>query len=85
MMHASQLDQMEMSHDQSSKLDGSKAATSSHHQADKEIIEQVIEELKQTPQNQVINLDKLKQCLNKKRSSMKSKLRSFLADCLEND
>lgn len=84
-VHASETDNIEMSNDQSSNPNQSKAALSSLHHDDKEMIEQVIEELKQTPQNQQIDLDKLKQCLNKKRSSMKSKLKSFLADCLQND
>ena len=45
----------------------------------------VLEELKQTPDNQPIDFDKIKLCLNSKRRSLKSTLRSFLADFLNND
>ena len=43
------------------------------------------EELNRTPENQSINLNKLKQYQTSRRSSLKASMRQFIAQCLIND
>lgn len=43
------------------------------------------DELSRTPENQVINLNKLRHCQMSKRASLKAAMRAFIADCLNKD
>ena len=60
-------------------------ATAPDQESKKEMQMTALEELKQKPDNQQIDLDKLKICVNSKRRNMKSKQREFLANFLDKD
>ena len=84
---------MEMSSDEESDDDETLNQLNARKKKHKKVLAQqflaktkyIEDELNQTPENQILNLNKLKQCQSSKRASLKAAMRKFIAGYMKKD